>query len=146
VPLTRRSTMPYRRPLHTNGGIRFGALCASRGRERVAFMQLQNAWHSLSKPDISRCSGCLLSFTYQARQCPLSLRTLFSILRAELLEPQRSESCAWENRGLIQTHACAEAAPRWALCVELHKSLIYNAAAISQFSLRNTPRKQIYLA
>jgi hypothetical protein len=37
VPVTGRSTSPYRRPLHTKRKIGFGALFGGRGRERVAF-------------------------------------------------------------------------------------------------------------
>jgi hypothetical protein len=36
VPVTGRSTSPYRRPLHTNQNSSFGALCDGRGLERVA--------------------------------------------------------------------------------------------------------------
>jgi hypothetical protein len=58
VPVTGRSTSPYRRPLHTKRENGFCALCGGRGRERVAF-HASAAVHctSLSKPDISTLSS-----------------------------------------------------------------------------------------
>jgi hypothetical protein len=41
--------------------------------------------------------------TYRPRQCLLTSRKRFYILRAGLLEPHRSESCTWHNRDFIDT-------------------------------------------
>jgi hypothetical protein len=79
VPVTGRSTSPYRRPLHTKRKSGFGALCGGRGWERVAFHASAaecTAPHS-HKPDICTAQAATLSSSNSALLPPIEHSNAF---------------------------------------------------------------------
>jgi hypothetical protein len=116
VPVTARSTSPYRRPLHTKQeAVLEHFVMVGDGKGSHFKHLLWNAQH-LTLEARFHCSGmhnsgCHFDLkqvgftaTYLPRRCLLTSRnTFFPILRAGFLEPHGSESCTWHKRDLIWT-------------------------------------------